>query len=234
MEKRAVVLLSGGLDSSVTAAKAAEDGYALYALTFLYGQKHFREVESARRVAQFLGAREHRIVELPSFLFQSSSLLGVGEIPTGRDVAEITGGSIPSTYVPARNLVFLSIASAWAESVGAEALYIGVNALDYSGYPDCRPEFIEAFEEVLRRGTRRGVEVGPIKVVAPIIDKSKAEIVRLGHELGLDFSLTWSCYRGGSRACGVCDSCRLRIKGFKEAGLKDPLPYEIEVDWEEG
>lgn len=233
MERRAVVLLSGGLDSSVAAAKAVSDGYRIYAMTFLYGQSHSREVESARKVAEFLGAEEHRMVELPSFLFSSSALLGGEELPTGRDADEIPRGGIPSTYVPARNIIFLSMASAWAENLQAEAVYIGVNALDYSGYPDCRPEFVEAFQEVLRRGTRAGVEGRPVKIVAPLIVMRKAEIVRLGHSLGLDFSLTWSCYRGGERACGVCDSCRLRIKGFKEAGMKDPLPYEVEVDWGE-
>lgn len=233
MERRAVVLLSGGLDSSVAAAKAVSDGYAIYAMTFLYGQSHSREVESARRVAEFLGAKDHVMVELPPFLFSSSALLGGAEIPTGRNADEIPRGEIPSTYVPARNIVFLSVASAWAENLQAEAVYIGVNALDYSGYPDCRPEFIEAFREVLRWGTKAGVGGRPLKIIAPLIGMSKAEIVRLGHSLGLDFSLTWSCYRGGERACGVCDSCRLRIKGFKEAGLKDPLPYEVEVDWGE-
>lgn len=231
MERRAVVLLSGGLDSSVAAAKAREEGYEIYAMTFLYGQSHSRELQSAIKVAEFLGAREHRMVELPPFLFSSSALLGGEEIPAVRDAEEIPRRGIPPTYVPARNIIFLSMASAWAENLQAEAVYIGVNALDYSGYPDCRPEFIEAFQEVLRRGTRAGVEGRPVRIVAPLVNMRKAEIVRLGHSLGLDFSLTWSCYRGGERACGVCDSCQLRIKGFREAGLKDPLPYEVEVDW---
>ncbi|MCD6383545.1 MAG: 7-cyano-7-deazaguanine synthase QueC, partial [Thermoplasmata archaeon] len=224
MEKRAVVLLSGGLDSSVTAAYARSKGYSIYALTVIYGQTHSREIESAKSVAKYLKAEEHRIIELPPFIFQSSALLGAEEIPTDRRLEEIPDSSIPPTYVPARNIVLLSIASAWAESVGAEAVFIGVNALDYSGYPDCRPEFIEAFQEVLKRGTKAGVEGRAIKIVAPLINMSKGEIVRLGHSLGLDFSLTWSCYKGGERACGVCDSCKLRIKGFKEAGLKDPIP----------
>jgi len=218
---RAVVLLSGGLDSSTTLAVARSRGYETLCLTMIYGQKHDREVDSARDVARSMGAIEHRIVELPTEMFSGSSLTGKGEVPDGP-----TDG-IPNTYVPARNLVFLSLAVAWAEFSGAQAVFIGVTSVDYSGYPDCRPEFIRSFEIAANLATREGTEGDGIRIEAPLLYLDKASIVNLGKELGLDHSLTWSCYKGGEKACGRCDSCRLRLKGFEEAGLVDPLEYEV-------
>ena len=224
--RRAVVLLSGGLDSAVTLAVARDDGYETYALTLLYGQKHSREVQSARELARALGAKEHMVLEIPLGELGGSSLTDEGlEIPKGRDLETITA-EIPSTYVPARNTVLLAFALSWAEILGAEAVYIGANTVDFSGYPDCRPEFYEAFQRVADLGTKSGVEGRKIEIRYPLIRLSKAEIVRRGAELGVPFELTWSCYAGGERACGKCDSCQLRLRGFEEAGLKDPLEYE--------
>ena len=219
---RAVVLLSGGLDSYTAAAAVQRDGYELYALTVHYGQVHAREVESARAVAAVLGVTRHIELDVNLSAFGGSSLLGDGEIPTHR---ALEGTDIPSTYVPARNTIFLSLALAWAEVVGAEVIVLGVNALDYSGYPDCRPEYLEAFERLAGLATRAGVEGARFRVLAPLLRLSKADIVRLGLTLGLDYSLTHSCYnpRPDGRPCGACDSCRLRAKGFAEASLHDPL-----------
>ncbi len=221
---KAVVLLSGGLDSSTVTAIAKEKGYEIHALTMIYGQRHDREIESARRVAKYLNVKEHRITELPQGMFSGSSLTYDSEIPLERDVDIVD--SIPSTYVPARNLVFLSIAVSWAESLDADAVFIGVNEVDYSGYPDCRPEFIDAFRIAQKFATKRGIEGRQIEIITPIISMTKADIIREGNRLGLDFALTWSCYRGGEKACGKCDSCNFRLKGFIEAGSKDPLLYE--------
>lgn len=221
--KRAVVLLSGGLDSYTAAAMARAEGFELFALTVRYGQIHRREVEAAGAVARALGARRHSGVDVDLASFGGSALIGDGVIPKDRPL-EGEGG-IPSTYVPARNTVFLSLALAWAEVVGAEAIFIGVNAVDYSGYPDCRPEFLEAFERLASLATRAGVEGRPLSVRAPLLRMSKAEIVRLGAGLGLDYGLTHSCYDPDTdgRPCGRCDSCRLRARGFEEAGIQDPL-----------
>jgi 7-cyano-7-deazaguanine synthase len=218
---RAVVLLSGGLDSYTAAAVARRDGYELFALTVHYGQVHAREIESARAVARALGVTRHIELDVNLAAFGGSSLLGDGEIPKDRP---LEAESIPSTYVPARNTIFLSLALAWAEVAGAEAIVIGINALDYSGYPDCRPEYLEAFEHMAALATRAGVEGRTLKVLAPLMRLSKAEIIRLGMDLGLDYSMTHSCYApdGAGHACGRCDSCRLRAKGFAEAGLPDP------------
>ncbi len=221
---KAVVLLSGGLDSSTVTAMAKEKGYEVYALTMIYGQRHDREIESARMIADHLNVKEHKITELPPGMFSGSSLTFDSEIPLERDIDRI--GSIPSTYVPARNLVFLSIAVSWAESLDADAVFIGVNEIDYSGYPDCRPEFIEAFRIAQKLATKRGIEGRQIEIITPIISMTKADIIREGKRLGLDFALTWSCYSGGEKACGKCDTCNFRLKGFKDAGLKDPLLYE--------
>ena len=219
---KAVVLLSGGLDSYTAAAAARTDGYQLYALTIRYGQTHVLEIEAARRVAAALGVERHLELDVNLAAFGGSSLVGDGEIPTGRSTDAL---DVPSTYVPARNTIFLSLALAWAEVVGAEALVIGVNALDYSGYPDCRPEYIAAFERLASLATRAGVEGRRFRVVAPLQHMTKAEIVRLGLRLGLDYALTHSCYapRPGGYACGRCDSCQLRAKGFEEAGISDPV-----------
>ena len=225
---RAVVLLSGGLDSTTTLALALAEGFETYTLSFDYGQRHKVELAAARRVAQSLGAREHRIVRIDNDIFGRSALTDDIDVPKARSVAEIAG-SIPVTYVPARNAIFLSYALAWAESLGAADIFIGVNALDYSGYPDCRPEFITAFEKMADLATKTGVEGAHFKIHTPLIAMSKAEIIRQAGELGVDLSLTHSCYDPApdGRACGLCDSCQLRRKGFREAGMSDPIAYAV-------
>jgi 7-cyano-7-deazaguanine synthase len=219
----AVVLLSGGLDSATCLAIARAEGFARYAMSFRYGQVHTVELDAARAVAAALGVVEHRVVDIDLAAFGGSSLLGDGEIPKGRD--EI-GEGIPSTYVPARNTVFLAYALAWAEVLGAGDIFIGVNALDYSGYPDCRPEFVAAFEAVANAGTRAGTEGDGYRIRAPLIEMTKAEIVRRGIELGVDYAMTVSCYDAtDAGACGECDACALRRRGFEEAGVADPTRY---------
>ena len=219
---KAVVLLSGGLDSYTAAAAVQRDGYELYALTVRYGQIHAREIDSARAVARALGVKRHIELDVNLAAFGGSSLVGDGEIPTDR---ALDGTDIPSTYVPARNTVFLSLALAWAEVVHAQAIVIGVNALDYSGYPDCRPEYLAAFERLADLATRAGVEGARFRILAPLLRLSKGEIIGLGTDLGVDYGLTHSCYdpRPDGGPCAVCDSCRLRAKGFAEAGSRDPL-----------
>jgi 7-cyano-7-deazaguanine synthase len=219
---RAILLLSGGLDSYTAGAIVRADGFELYALTIRYGQVHTREIDAARKVAVALGAARHVELEVPLSTFGGSALVGDGEIP--KDRALDTPG-IPSTYVPARNTVFLSLAMAWAEAVGAEAIVIGVNALDYSGYPDCRPEYLEAMERVAALATRAGVEGHPLRILAPLLRLTKADIIRRGLSLGVDYGLTLSCYDPSpeGRPCGHCDSCLLRARGFAEAGVPDPL-----------
>ncbi|MFW3146722.1 MAG: 7-cyano-7-deazaguanine synthase QueC [Thermoplasmatota archaeon] len=224
MRKKAVVLLSGGIDSSTTMAIARSEGYSLYALTLLYGQIHSREVEAARDIASSLGAAEHKIIELPNGTFSGSALTGQKEIPLNRDPNDMS--AIPDTYVPARNLVFLSIALGYAEAMGADAVFIGATSVDYSGYPDCRPEFIESFRKTSGLATKRGVEGNSIEICAPLLQMSKDEIITKGNELGVDYSLTWSCYSGGKLACGRCDSCIYRLRGFEKAGSMDPIEYE--------
>ena len=223
--KHAVVLLSGGLDSATTLAIALANGYEAYALSFDYGQRHEPEIEAARRVAKALDAKEHRIAKIDLRVFRGSALTDNTDVPKGRAEKEITHG-IPVTYVPARNTIFLAYALAWAEVLGATAVYCGVNAVDYSGYPDCRPEFIAAFEQLANLATKAGVEGARLHVHAPLIRLTKAQIIRRGSELGLDYALTHSCYDPDAqgRACGRCDSCLLRAKGFREAGLRDPVP----------
>ena len=220
--KRAVVLVSGGLDSATTLAVARAEGFQCHALSFDYGQRHRVELEAAQAVAEGLGAIEHRVMPLDLRLFGGSALTDNGiEVPTEE------GEGIPVTYVPARNTIFLSLGLAWAEVLPAPHLFIGVNAVDYSGYPDCRPEFVEAFERLANLGTKAGVEGRPFRIHAPLIHLTTSEIIRRGHELGVDFSLTVSCYDPdeSGRACGVCDSCRLRAVGFREAGIPDPTRY---------
>jgi len=220
----AVCLLSGGLDSSTCLALARRDGYECYALSFDYGQRHRVELEAAARVAASIGVREHRTAHIDLRVFGASALTADIEVPKHRSAAEMAQG-IPVTYVPARNTIFLSYALAWAEVLEASDIFIGVNALDYSGYPDCRPEFIHAFENMANLATKAGIEGRTaIHIHTPLIALSKADIVRLAAQLGLDFTLTHSCYdpdREG-RACGQCDSCLLREKGFAEAGIRDP------------
>jgi len=219
---RAVVLLSGGLDSATALACARADGWSCHALTVDYGQRHAQELNAARAVARALGAAEHRVVRVELDAFGGSSLVGEGDVP--KDGAALAAGTIPSTYVPARNTVFLALALAWAEALDAGAIYIGVNAIDYSGYPDCRPEYLEAFERLSALATRRGIEGRPVEIRGPLLRLSKAEIIRTGLRLGVDYGLTSSCYDPGPEGapCGACDSCRLRRAGFAEAGARDP------------
>jgi 7-cyano-7-deazaguanine synthase len=223
----AVVLLSGGLDSATALAVARRDGYRCHALTLSYGQRHAAELRAAAAVAAALGAAEHRVLHLDLRAFGGSALTSDLPVPTDRSAEEMAAG-IPVTYVPARNTVFLSLALAWAEVLGAFDLFVGVNAVDYSGYPDCRPEFVRAFEALANLATKAGVEGrGKFRVHAPLIDLSKAEIVRLGVSLGVDYALTHSCYdpAADGAACGRCDSCRLRRDGFAAAGVADPTRY---------
>ena len=219
---RVVVLLSGGLDSATVLAQARADGNECYTLSFEYGQRHRAELDAAKRISVSLGASEHREVPVPVGLYGGSAL-------TDPDIAvpEHGGDGIPVTYVPARNTVFLSLALGWAEVLSAEAIYIGVNAIDYSGYPDCRPEFIEAFQALAALATKQGVEGRPVRIEAPLIELSKVQIIELGIALGVDYGLTVSCYRADARgrACGRCDSCRLRREGFEAAGVEDPTRY---------
>lgn len=219
---RAVVLLSGGLDSATALAVARQQSYDCYALSCLYGQKHAAELAAARRVAAALGVVEHREFEIPIGQFGGSALTDAA-----LEVPESGGDGIPVTYVPARNTIFLSLALGWAEVLAAEAIFIGVNSVDYSGYPDCRPEFIAAFQQVVSLATKQTVEGGSIRIEAPLIDLGKSEIIRLGVSLGVDYALTVSCYQADDRglACGRCDACRIRAEGFSAAGVDDPTPY---------
>jgi len=222
----AACLLSGGMDSATAAAVARRDGFALYALTVRYGQRHAQEIEAARRVAAAVGAVEHRIIDLDLRWIGGSALTADLAVPKDRPVEEL-GEGIPVTYVPARNTIFLSLALGWAETLGAQDLFVGVNARDWSGYPDCRPEFLEAFERVARLGTRAGAAGAHLRVHAPLVNMTKAQIVRLAVDLGVDLSLTHSCYDPApdGAACGRCDACVLRQRGFVEAGVPDPTRY---------
>ena len=219
LNKKAVVLLSGGLDSATTLAYAVSKGYECHAITFDYGQRHKIEIKSAKKVAKALGAARHLVIKIDLRKFGGSALTSEMPVPKGRSPKKI-GEGIPATYVPARNTVFLSLALALAEAAGAHDIFIGVNALDYSGYPDCRPEFIRAFERTANLGTKAGVEGEKFRIHAPLIKMTKAEIVKLGRKLGVDFEMTHSCYDPSpdGTPCGKCDSCLLREKGFKEAG----------------
>ncbi|MGV9862627.1 7-cyano-7-deazaguanine synthase QueC [Rhodococcus koreensis] len=223
----AVVLLSGGLDSTTVLALAREQGFTPFALSFRYGQRHSVELEAASRVAETIGVERHVIADIDLRTFGGSALTADIDVPKHADVTDVTE-HIPSTYVPARNTIFLSFALAYAETVGAQDIFIGVNALDYSGYPDCRPEFIRAFEDMANLATRAGVEGARLRIHTPLISMSKAEIVTTGLRLGVDYGITSSCYDpdGQGRPCGHCDSCLLRLKGFSEAGHSDPLTYQ--------
>lgn len=224
--RRAVLLLSGGMDSATTGAIAREEGFELFALSFRYGQRHAVELEAARRVAAALGVARHAILDIDLGVFGGSALTAGIEVPKDRPIAEMNA-AIPVTYVPARNTIFLSLALGWAETLDASDLFIGANAIDYSGYPDCRPEFLRAFEAMARLGTKMGTEGRAITIHAPLIEMTKARVVQKGRELGVDFSLTRTCYDPNDRgeACGRCDACLLRLKGFAEAGMSDPAPY---------
>ena len=228
LDPKAVVLLSGGLDSTVAAAIAQRDGYRIYCLTIAYGQRHRIEVERAKAVAEALGAAGHVVVEVDLRAFGGSALTGDVDVPKDRTPEE-RAGELPVTYVPARNTIFLSMALAYAETLGAQTIYFGANVLDYSGYPDCRPDFIRAFEAVARLGTKMGVEGRAVEVRAPLLALSKAEIVQRGQDLRVPFGLTHSCYDPDPNgvACGRCDSCRIRREGFLQAGVVDPVSYAI-------
>jgi len=227
-KNKAIALLSGGIDSAVAAAIAQKAEFEIHALSFDYGQRHALELEAAKELARFLNCSSHIIFPLPINQFGGSSLLGQGEVPKGRTEKEIASG-IPSTYVPARNLVFLAIAVSYAEALSASAVVIGAHAVDYSGYPDCRPEFMDAFQRAANLATKAGTERRLIRIWPPLIRMTKAEIIKTGAELGVDFSLTFSCYDPDpqGRACGQCDSCLIRKKGFAQAGIKDPTHYRL-------
>jgi len=222
-QKKAVILVSGGLDSATVLAMAKADGYECYALSFDYGQRHCAELQAAKNVAQAFGAIEHRVLHL-----DLNQLGGSALTDTSIDVPTVQGDGIPVTYVPARNTIFLSMALAWAEILKSDDIFIGVNAVDYSGYPDCRPEYIKAYELMANLATKVGVEGNYLHIHTPLIDMTKAEIIQVGLQKGVDYSLTVSCYAADEqgRACGECDSCRLRRKGFEDAGLADPTIYQ--------
>ncbi len=225
-QAKAIVLLSGGLDSSTVLWIAKDEGYDIAALSFAYGQRHAIEIEAAKRIAKHAGVREHKVVQIDLRAFGGSALTDDIDVPKDRSASEMEG-EIPITYVPARNALFLSYALAWAEVFGASDIFIGVNAVDYSGYPDCRPEFIKAFEQMANLATKAGVEGQCFRIHTPIIDDSKGTIIQRGSALGVDYGLTLSCYDPlpGGTSCGRCDTCRLRLKGFADAGLTDPAPY---------
>jgi 7-cyano-7-deazaguanine synthase len=226
-QHKAVVLLSGGMDSTTTAAVAQRDGFDVHALSVRYGQRHSVELAAACRVVERLGIRHHVVMDLDLRAFGGSALTADVPVPKDTPVAEI-GSRIPTTYVPARNTVFLSLALAWAETLGASDIFIGANALDYSGYPDCRPDYFEAWVRMARLATRAGIEGGRLTLHTPLIGLSKAEIVKLGRSLGVDYGLTSTCYDPSTdgAACGHCEACLLRLKGFEEAGVPDPVRYQ--------
>lgn len=221
--KKAVIVLSGGLDSATCMGIAKEKGYELYPITFHYGQKHDREIEQAKKLAEYFEAREHRLVDIRFFADIGGSALTDEsiDVPKGDE-----GDDIPSTYVPARNMIFLALASAYAEVIGAEKIYIGVSSVDFSGYPDCRPEFIASMNKTVNLATKQGMGESKLSIEAPLSFLSKKETIELGMRLRVPYELTTSCYNGGNKACGVCDSCLLRLKGFAEAGFTDPIEYE--------
>ncbi|MBU0496429.1 MAG: 7-cyano-7-deazaguanine synthase QueC [Candidatus Thermoplasmatota archaeon] len=231
MRSKAVCLLSGGLDSTVTTYYAKHNGYDIATLSIAYGQRHTRELSCAETISKKVSAIKHITLPINFSHLSSTSLIKNSSIPIAHQQFQDIGKTIPSTYVPGRNIVFLSLALSWAEALDATNVFIGINAVDYSGYPDCRAEFISAFEQMAKLGTKKGIEGIPIHIQTPLLDKTKQEIIRLGHRLGVPFEYTWSCYKGDSKACGVCDSCQLRLKGFKEAGLTDPLSYETYPTW---
>lgn len=231
-QRKAVVLLSGGLDSTTTLAVAKGQGFEIYALSFQYGQRHRIELEAARRIARHFQVAKHEVVDIDLRLFGDSALTDDIDVPKRRRLEEMRG-DIPVTYVPARNTIFLSFALAWAEVLDSEDIFIGVNALDYSGYPDCRPEYIDAFEKMANLATKAGVEgKQKLKIHTPLIQMTKAQIIKRGREMGVDYGLTHSCYDPSEtgEACGQCDSCLLRLKGFREAGVPDPLRYRNRTD----
>jgi 7-cyano-7-deazaguanine synthase len=221
--KKAVCLL----DSAVSTAIAKSQGYEIHALTFDYGQRHKKEIECAKKLGEFYDVSEHKILKIALDEIGGSALTDDIEIPAGKNAAEIKNSQgIPQTYVPARNTIMLSFALAYAETIGAVAIFIGANYIDYSGYPDCRPRYFQRFQEMANLATRAGVEGGKIGIETPVIEMTKAEIIKKGFDLNVPFKYTWSCYRGGEKACGKCDSCVLRLEGFEKAGYGDPIEYE--------
>jgi 7-cyano-7-deazaguanine synthase len=229
MTKKAVCLLSGGLDSCVTTFIAKKQGYALYALSFLYGQRHGKELSCAKKISKAVDAKDHVILTINLQQFGGSSLFKSSSQTIKNHELKDIGKTIPATYIPARNTIFLSFALAYAETLNADVIFIGVNAVDYSAYPDCRPEYINAYQQLANLATKRGVHGKRIRIKAPLLHLTKAEIIRKGLQMNVPFSKTWSCYHGEVKACGRCDSCLLRLKGFQEAGVKDPLPYAIDL-----
>jgi len=224
--KKAVVLLSGGMDSATVLGIAHSLGYELYTISFYYGQRNNKELGYATKLAKYYKVKEYKVITINLDTIGGSALLTDTNlnIPTNR----IDNNNIPVTYVPARNIIFLSIAGAYAEVVDAEAIFIGANQMDYTGYPDCREEFLTAFEDALNKGTKTGQEGKRIKIIAPLLHMTKAEIIKKGMELGVPYQYTWSCYVGGRKACGKCDACKLRLQGFEEAGYQDVIPYETQ------
>lgn len=227
---KAVILLSGGLDSSTVLYQAKADGYECYAISFDYQQRHRQELEAAEAIAKTAQVTEHQVVNFDLRQWGGSALTDNAlDLPEHRSLAEMSE-NIPVTYVPARNTIFLSFGLSYAEAINAQRVYLGVNALDYSGYPDCRPDYIQAMQEVFKLGTKQGREGQPIEIAAPLINLKKTEIIELGNQLGVPWEKTWSCYAGGELACGVCDSCRLRLAAFSELGLQDLLDYAVLKD----
>jgi 7-cyano-7-deazaguanine synthase len=231
MRKKAVCLISGGLDSCVTANIAKNEGYDIYALSFNYCQRHNKEIESSKKIASAVNAKNHILFDIDLSKFGGSSLTEESLSPEKDHSLDEIGKTIPNTYVPARNTIFLSIGLAYAEILDADAIFIGTTATDYSGYPDCRPEYIKAFQDMTTVATKKGVEGKTIEIKAPLLNMSKAGIIKKGLELKAPLEKTWSCYMGGIKACGRCDSCLLRLKGFKEAQARDPIEYEHLPDW---
>ena len=231
MVEKAVCLISGGLDSCVTSFIAKKQGYEIYAISFNYGQLHKKELDCSNKIAQAVGVEDRIIIDVDFQKFGIFSLLNTSSASIQDHGLKDIGKEIPSTYVPARNTVFLSLALAYAESIDADAIFIGVNAVDYSGYPDCRPEYIQAYQKMANLATKKGVEGRSIKIEAPLLQLTKSEIIKTGLKLNAPLADTWSCYRGEELACGRCDSCILRLKGFKDAGVEDPIQYEHYPDW---
>lgn len=226
MKKKAVCLISGGLDSCVTAFIAKKKGYDIYALSFRYGQRHEKELLCAKKISKTLAAKNHIIFTIHLQKFGGSSLLTSSSEQIKNHSLKNIGKTIPSTYVPARNTIFLSLGLSYAEAINADAIFIGINSVDYSAYPDCRPQYIQAYQHLANLATKRGIKGKPIEIKTPLLHLTKSEIIQTGAKLNVPFVKTWSCYRGGAKACGHCDSCLLRLKGFKEAGLKDPIQYQ--------
>jgi 7-cyano-7-deazaguanine synthase len=229
-KKKAVCLISGGLDSCVSAYTAKDENFDIYSLTIDYGQQHIKEIECAKKISSELKSKKHIILKVNLNVFGGSTLFNGKFIDEKKSIEEI-GKKIPSTYVPARNTIFLSLALGYAESINANSIYIGVTSTDYSGYPDCRPEYIKLFQKLANIATKKSIENEKIIIRAPLIHLSKADIISKGYELNVPFNNTWSCYKGDNKACGICDSCLLRLKGFKNSNLKDPLDYNELPDW---